>query len=83
MKKTRAEILIELRHRLGANENTEHLLDWIFDVWETRDFLLRLLGREYTNTIIEATESSFTDILPDERVLCELPLEEVNSFALN
>ncbi len=83
MKKTRAEILTELRHRLGVSENTEHLLDWIFDVWETRDFLLRLLGREYTNAIIEATESFAADIMQDERIFCDLPLEEVNSFSLN
>jgi hypothetical protein len=83
MKKTRAEVLIELRHRLGTSENTEHLIDWLLDVWETRDFLLRLLGREYTATVIEATESSATDLMFHEPIFCKFPLEDANASSLN
>ncbi|MBV9617170.1 MAG: hypothetical protein JO031_17090 [Ktedonobacteraceae bacterium] len=83
MSKTRAEILIELRHRFGQNETTEHLIDWLLDVWETRDFLLRFLGREDTDTAISAVGSSVVDMRPYEHALCELPLEALSRSSLN
>lgn len=83
MRKTRAEILIELQNRLGPNETTEHLIDWVLDLWETRDFLFRLLGRESTATIIEAAESSMTDARLHECIVYDLVLEDVNPSSLN
>lgn len=32
-------IIQQLRRELGANEATEHLIDWLLDAWETREIL--------------------------------------------
>ncbi|MBA2679533.1 MAG: hypothetical protein H0U76_14195 [Ktedonobacteraceae bacterium] len=83
MRTTRTEIITELRHRLGQSEQTEHLIDWVFDTWETNDFLLKCFGRAYTFTIIEAVESCSSALQLDDFVLCEPSHEEVYRSLLN
>lgn len=83
MNKTRAEILIELRHRLGPGEQIAHLLDWVLDLWETRDFLLKHLGREYTELVVSAVESSSFDLQGHDLVFCHLTADDLHPSAWN
>lgn len=83
MRKTQMEIITDLRHRLGQNEQTEHLIDWVLDMWETRKFLLKRFGRAYTFTIVEAVESCSSALPLDDFVLCEPSHEEVSRSLLN
>lgn len=32
-------MIMQLRRELGANEDTEHLIDWLQDAWSTLDML--------------------------------------------
>ena len=83
MNKTRAEILIELQHRLGPGEQTAHLLDWVLDLWETRDFLLKRLGKEDTEMIVSAVESSTFDLQGHDLVLCHVTPEDPHPSSWN
>ena len=60
MKPTRFEMLNELRSILGHSEETEHLIDWLQDAWQTYDALIERVGRERAYQIINAI-----DIFPD------------------
>jgi len=83
MRKTQMEIITDLRHRLGQNEQTEHLIDWVLDMWETRNFLLKCFGGAYTFTIIEAVESCSSALQLDDFIPCEPSHEEMDRFLLN
>ena len=83
MRKTRTEILMELRCQLGPGEQTEHLIDWILDAWQTTDFLIRRFGRASTLTIIEAVESSSLDFRLDDFVVWEPTHEALQCSLLN
>jgi hypothetical protein len=83
MSKTRAEILIELQHRLGPGEQTAHLLDWVLDLWETRDFLLKRLGKEYTEIVVSAVESSSFNLQLHDLALCNVTPDDLNLSSWN
>jgi hypothetical protein len=51
---TRQDILQVLLHELGDSEATQHTLDYIRDLWETHDLLMKRFGPEATRKIIEA-----------------------------
>jgi len=53
-KATRHEIVSVLQHELGESEATQHLLDYIKEMWETIDLLRERFGPEATHKIIEA-----------------------------
>jgi hypothetical protein len=51
-------ILIEqLRNELGANEDTEHLVDWLEDAWETLDLLRERFGESRAMQLYTASVS--------------------------
>ncbi len=54
---TRQDILRVVLHELGESEETQHLLDYTRDLWETKDLLTRRFGPEAARTIIEAPVS--------------------------
>jgi hypothetical protein len=83
MSKTRAEVLIELQHRLSPSETTEHLLDWVLDLWETRDILLKRLGKEYTEIIVSAVASSSFNLQLHDLVLCNVTPDDLNPSSWN
>ena len=62
---TRQGILQVLLHELGDSEATQQTLDYIRDLWETHDLLVKRFGPEATRKIIEAPIS-----LPREEVVC-------------
>ena len=82
-RKTQAEILKEIRLRLGHNEEAEHLIDWVLDVWETRQFLIRAVGQEYTLAILEAVESCSADLHLHELILYTPDPQNSNHYSLN
>jgi hypothetical protein len=51
---TRQDILRVVLHELGDSEETQHLLDYTRDLWETKDLLTSRFGPEATRKIIEA-----------------------------
>jgi hypothetical protein len=56
MRPTRFEMMNELRRILGHNEETEHMIDWIQDAWQTYDVLIERVGRERAHQIINAMD---------------------------
>jgi hypothetical protein len=62
---TRYDVLTILRHELGNSEETEHLCDYLKEMWETIDLLIARFGVEQAQKII-MTPSSFPlqEILP-------------------
>ncbi len=62
---TRQDILHILLHELGDSEATQYLLDYIRDLWETHDVLMKRFGPEATRKIIEAPVH-----LPAREVMC-------------
>lgn len=60
MKQARLEIIKELHYIFGHSEETEHVIDWVQDTWETYDFLIKRIGREHAHQIMNAM-----DICPD------------------
>jgi hypothetical protein len=51
---TQQDIVQVLLHELGDSEPTQHMLDSIRDLWETRDLLTKRFGPEATRKIIDA-----------------------------
>jgi len=77
------EILTELQHSLGQGEQTEHLIDWVLDAWETRDLLVRRFGGAYASTIVDAVDASSPTLHLDDFVACEPAHEEGQHLLLN
>ena len=83
MRKTRTEILMEQQHHLGQSEQTEHLSDWVLDIWETRDLLVRRFGRTYASAIVDAADSCSPALSLDDFVVCEPAHDEMQHSLLN
>lgn len=47
-------IVQQLRHDLGQNETTEHLIDWLRDSWETLEILRDCFGEAKAMQIFTA-----------------------------
>jgi hypothetical protein len=62
---TRQDILQVLLHELGDSEATQQTLDYIQDLWETRDLLTKRFGPEAARKIIDAPVSQ-----PTKEVVC-------------
>jgi hypothetical protein len=62
---TRQDILLVLLHELGDSEVTQQTLDYIQDLWETRDLLTKRFGPEAARKIIDAPVC-----LPTKEVMC-------------
>ena len=62
---TRHDLLNLLLHELGDSEETQHLLDYTRDLWETIDLLTKRFGSEVTRKIIEAPV-----FFPTKEVMC-------------
>jgi len=52
----------ELRRVLGHTEETEILIDWVQDAWQTYDVLIERVGRERAHQIINAV-NLFPDVV--------------------
>jgi len=50
----RHTVIIVLREKLGIKEETEYLIDWTEDMWDTIDTLIAHFGEEETHKIIHA-----------------------------
>lgn len=55
---TREHLQAVLRSELGESEDTEHLLDYLEDSWETFDLLVERFGRDTAEKIITAASAS-------------------------
>jgi hypothetical protein len=55
---TRVEIIAALSRELGNSEETEHLIDWLLDVWETVDILVERFGAECARSMLLAESAA-------------------------
>ena len=83
MRQTRFEIIKELQCMLGYSEETEHVIDWVRDVWETYDFLVKRIGRERAHQIINAMEVCPDVITRDDLTPYNHANEQTNQCLLN
>src|SRR5450759_2775321 len=61
---TRQDLVHLLLHEREDSAETQHLLDYTRDLWETRDLLTKRFGPEVTRKIIEAPVSvSITEVI--------------------
>jgi hypothetical protein len=58
----RSAILRVLRHFLGNAEATEHLIDYVQEMWETIDLLIQRFGSEDAQKMIHAPGITFLDL---------------------
>ncbi len=58
----RSAVLHVLRHFLGNAEATEHIIDYIQEMWETIDLLIQRFGNEDARKIIHAPGVMFSDV---------------------
>ncbi len=65
---TRQDVLAVVRYELGDSQETEILIDWILDMWETMDLLMQRFG-EHAHKIIHvpACETHDPSSLPSEK----------------
>jgi hypothetical protein len=83
MRQTRLEIIKELSSVLGHSEETEHVIDWVQEVWETYDFLVKRVGREHAHQIMNAIDVC-PDVFPqDDLTLYRHTHEQMNQCLLN
>jgi hypothetical protein len=61
---TRYDLLQRIREEQGNSEQTEILIDYIEELWETIDLLHKQFGKERTEEIINAS-SPFPYLLDD------------------
>jgi hypothetical protein len=62
---TRQNLVDVLLHELGNTEETAHLTDWIWDMWETMDLLKERFGEEAAHKIIKAPSCiSHSEVCP-------------------
>ena len=83
MRPTRFEMIHKLRRILGPTEETEILIDWLQDVWQTYDALIERVGKERAYQTINAM-----DIFPDAVTQHDLTSydttnEQTNPYLLN
>ncbi len=83
MRQTRFEIIDRLRYTLGHGEETEHVIDWARDVWETSDLLIKLVGRECAHQIINAMNVCPDSGTPYDLASYDLINEHANQCLLN
>ena len=83
MRPTRLEAVKELRRILGYSEETEHVIDWMRDAWETSDFLVKRIGRERTYQITNAMEVYLDDMMRDHLVSYDHTSDYANQYLLN
>lgn len=83
MKRTRFEMIKELQGVLGHSEETEHIIDWIRDAWETSDFLVKRIGREHAYQIINAIEVCPSGSIQGSLAPYDHTSEHANQYLLN
>lgn len=62
MNKGQKELIEQIRRELGVCEDTEHLIDWLLDAWDTFEVLTERFGKHramqfYTASVSLSQES--------------------------
>jgi hypothetical protein len=73
---SRQDIITALRTELGPNEGTEHLIDWLLDMWETIDLLIGRFGEERAWQIITTPAALRPQPISKEELAAHLRGEE-------
>jgi hypothetical protein len=83
MRPTRFEMKNELRSILGHTEETEILIDWLQDAWQTYDALIKRVGKECASQIIN-TMDIFPDVVTQhDLIVYDHANEHVDQYLLN
>ena len=83
MRPTRFEVMNELRSILGHAEETEILIDWLQDAWQTYDALIERVGKERAYQIIH-TMGLFPDaVTQPDLASYDHTNEHVDQYLLN
>lgn len=83
MRQTRCEIINGLRYMLGHSEETELVIDWVRDVWETSDHFVKRVGRECAHQIINAMNVCPDSDTPYDLASYDLTNEYAHQCLLN
>jgi hypothetical protein len=83
MRHTRLEVINELYGVFGHNEETEQIIDWVRDTWETSDFLVKRVGRESAYRILNAMDLSPEAVFSPEDLTPYNHAHERYRFMLN
>ncbi len=67
VKRKQQEIIEQIRRDLGACEETEHLIDWIMDMWSTMDLVIGRFGVARALQIISAASPRVCRMIPFAR----------------
>ncbi|WP_376797467.1 hypothetical protein [Thermogemmatispora sp.] len=73
---SRQDIIAALRTELGPGEETEHLIDWLLDMWETIDLLIARFGAARAWQIIATPASLWPQPISSEELTAHLRGEE-------
>ncbi|MBX5459347.1 MAG: hypothetical protein IRZ31_20850 [Thermogemmatispora sp.] len=73
---SRQDHLSALRAELGASEETEHLIDWLLDMWETIDLLIARFGAARAWQIIATPATLWPQPISSEELVAHLRGEE-------
>ncbi|GER83156.1 MAG: hypothetical protein IMW90_02850 [Thermogemmatispora sp.] len=73
---SRQDHLSALRAELGASEETEHLIDWLLDMWETIDLLIARFGAARAWQIIATPAALWPQPISSEELGAHLHGEE-------
>jgi hypothetical protein len=83
MRPTRFEMMNELRRILGPSEETEHVIDWVQDAWQTYDVLIERVGRECAYQIINAMDLFPTVVTQKRLTAYDHTAEPTDEYFLN
>lgn len=83
MRQTRFVIINGLRSVLGHSEEAEHVIDWVRDLRETSDLLVKLVDRECAHQIINAMNVCSDPGTPYDLASYDLAHEHANQCLLN
>ncbi len=83
MSPTRFEMMNELRRLLGMAEETEMLIDWVQDAWQTYDLLIERIGEEYAHQIMNAINLLPEDDIQNDLTAYDHTRERANQCLLN
>ncbi|MBX5449473.1 hypothetical protein [Thermogemmatispora sp.] len=76
LSRSRQDLIAALREELGPSEESEHLIDWLLDMWETIDLLIARFGAARAWQIIAAPAVLRPQPISSEELAAHLRGEE-------
>ncbi len=83
MRLTRFEMMNELRRMVGPTEETEILIDWLQDAWQTYDALIECVGKKHAYQAINAVDLFHNVVTQHDLTSYNSTDEQTNRYFLN